>query len=137
MAILKLKNTSFTNRKKSNFNIWCNIDRTVVSTKLPFGKEGFKYFIWYKNDEQKVMPLPITLLKMNPYRRDSDGIKYMILLIKDNQLEEIYNKIWDKISKVIKKGFESEHVCNEKHLKTKIKSYKARVNTNCHNDKMT
>lgn len=56
------------------------------------------------------MPLRITLLKMNPYRRDSNGIKYMILLIKDNQLEEIYNKIWDKISKVIKKGFNSEPV---------------------------
>ena len=102
MAILKLKNRSFTNTKKKNFNIWCNIDRTVVSTKLLFGNEGFKYFIWYKNDDQKVMPLRIILLKMNPYRRDSDGIKYMILLIKDYQLEEIYNKFGIKSARLLK-----------------------------------
>ena len=33
-------------------------------------------------------------------------------LIKDNELLEKYNEIWDKVSKVIKKGFHSEPVYN-------------------------
>ena len=57
-------------------------------------------------------------------------------MIKDNNLLEKYNKIWDKFSKAIKKGFDSEPVYNKKYLKTEIKSYKGEVNTNVHNDKI-
>ena len=32
-------------------------------------------------------------------------------------------KIWDKVSKSIKKGFDSEAVYNKKYLKTKVRSY--------------
>ena len=47
---------------------------------------------------------------MSGYRRDFDETKYMSFLIKDNKLLEKYNEIWDKVSKVIKKGFDSEAV---------------------------
>ena len=73
---------------------------------------------------------------MCTYKRDFDETKYMSLLIKDNQLLEKYDEIWDKVSNVIKKGFDSEHVYNEKYLKSEIKSYETRVSTNFHNDKM-
>ena len=73
---------------------------------------------------------------MCTYKRDFDETKYMSLLIKDNQLLEKYDEIWDKVSNVIKKGFDSEHVYNEKYLKTEIKSYETRVSINFHNDKM-
>ena len=46
---------------------------------------------------------------------------------------EKYHKIWDKVSKVIKKRFDSEPAYNEKHL-TKIKSFDRKVNANFHND---
>ena len=59
-----------------------------------------------------------------------------LLLIKDNELLEKYNEIWDKVSKVIKEGFSSESVYNENYLKTKIKSYEGKVYTNFHNDKI-
>ena len=36
----------------------------------------------------------------------------------------------------IKKGFDSEPVCNEKHLKAKIIFYEGKVNTNVHDDEM-
>ena len=52
----------------------------------------------------------IMLLKRSAYRRDFDEIKYMSFLIKDNELLEKYSQIWDKISTVIKKGFNSEPV---------------------------
>ena len=60
----------------------------------------------------------------------------MSFLIKDNELIEKYNNIWDKVSNAIKKGFDSEPVYNEKYSKTKIKSYEGKVNTNLHNNKM-
>ena len=60
----------------------------------------------------------------------------MSFLIKDNELLEKYNKIWDKVSNRIKKGFDIEPVYNEKYLKTKIKSYESKINTNFHNDEM-
>ena len=49
---------------------------------------------------------------------------------------EKYNEIWDKTSKLIKRGFDSEHVYNQKYLKTKIKSCEGKINANFHNDKM-
>ena len=60
-----------------------------------------------------------------------------MLLIKYNELLEKYNEIWDKVSKVIKKGFDSDPIYNENNLKTKIKSYEGRINKNFHNDKIT
>ena len=50
---------------------------------------------------------------------------------------EKYNEIWNKVSKVIKKGFDSEPVYNNKDLKTKIKSYERKINTNFHDDKVS
>ena len=73
---------------------------------------------------------------MRVYRRDSDETMYMSFLIKDVELLEKYNKIWEKVSNSIKKGFDGEPVCNEKYLKTKIKAYEGKVSTNVHSDKI-
>ena len=47
---------------------------------------------------------------MSAYRRDLDETKYMSFLVKDNQLLEKYNDIWEKVSASIKKEFDSEPV---------------------------
>ena len=60
--------------------------------------------------------------------------KYMSFLIKDDEVLEKYNKISDKGSNSIKKGFDSEPVYNEKYLKTKIKSYENKISTRLHDD---
>ena len=73
---------------------------------------------------------------MSAYRINLDEAKYKSFLIKDNKLLEKYNEISDNISKVVKKGFDSEPVYNEKSLKAKIKSYERKVNINFHNGKM-
>ena len=49
------------------------------------------------------MPLCIMLQKMSPYGRDFERIKYMSFLIKDNELQEKYNDILEKVSNTIKK----------------------------------
>ena len=43
--------------------------------------------------------------------------------IKDDELLEKFNEIWGKLRNNMKKEFNSETVCNEKHLKIKINSY--------------
>ena len=50
----------------------------------------------------------------------------MSFLIKDNELLKTYNEIWEKVSKSIKKEFDSERVYNNKYLKTKVKSIRLR-----------
>ena len=49
---------------------------------------------------------------------------------KYDQLLKEYNKIQDKVSKIIKKGFDSKPVYNAKYRKTKTKSYIGTINTN-------
>ena len=61
------------------------------------------------------------LPKMIAYRGYFDETNHIYFLIKDNELLEKYNEIWDKASKVIQKGFDSESVYNEKYLKSKKK----------------
>ena len=46
----------------------------------------------------------------------------MYFLIKDDDLSEKYNTIWDKVSADIKKEFDSEPIYNKNFLKTKITS---------------
>ena len=90
-----------------------NIGRIVVSNKVLFLKKCFKYFIGYKNDNEKVMPLCTTLPKISAYRRDFEETKYMSFLIEDNKLLGKHNEIWDKVSNNIEKGFDSEPVYNK------------------------
>ena len=73
-----------------------DLNRIVVSNKASFGKKGFKYFINYK-DTKKIRHLCIFLPKMSAFRRDFDEIKYLNFLIKDDELLEKYNEIWEKV----------------------------------------
>ena len=56
-------------------------------------------------------------------------------LIKNDELTEKYNENWNKIAKVIKKGFDSQLVYNNKYIKAKLKSYEVKINTNFNDDK--
>ena len=69
---------------------------------------------------------------MSAYRRNFDETKYLSFLIKDNELPEKYNEVQNSI----KIEFDSEPVYNGKYLKTKIKSYEGKINTNFHTDKI-
>lgn len=51
----------------------------------------------------------------------------MSLLIKNKKLLKNYNENWYKVNNAIKKGFDSEFVCYEKYLRTKMKIYKLSI----------
>ena len=73
---------------------------------------------------------------MSAYRRDFDKTKHMSFLIKDEKLLEKYNEISKKVSNMVKKEFDSKPVYKEKYLKTKIKFYNGKMNTNFHNNEI-
>ena len=71
---------------------------------VSFGKKGLNNLSVTKMIK-KIRPLCIFLPKMNAYRKDFDESKYMSFLMKEDELLEKYNKIWEK---AIKKEFDSE-----------------------------
>ena len=70
--------------------------------------------------------------KISGYAKSFDETKYMSFLMKNIELLEKYNKIWDEVNNSIKKRFDSELVYHEKHLKNKIKAYEGKINTSFH-----
>ena len=66
----------------------------------------------------KIRLLCVFLTKMSAYRKDFDETKYISFLIKDNELLEKFNEIWDKISYASGKEIDSNRVCNKKYLRT-------------------
>ena len=75
---------------------------------------------------QKWLNIEKTLMKLNIY----------IFLIKDDELLEQYNEIWEKLKNSLKKELGSNPIYNEKYLKAKIKSYNGKINANFHNNKI-
>ena len=66
------------------------------------------------------------------YVKCFDCNKTTSLKVSDNKLLKKYTKIWEKISKLMNVEFDSEPVYggNDKCIKTKIKLYGDKVNTN-------
>ena len=79
-----------------------DINKIVVSNKVSFGKKRFKHFIGYKN-ATRIKPLCIFFPKMSACRKDFDETKYRSFLIKDDELLEKYNEIWEKVKNSLKK----------------------------------
>ena len=77
---------------------------------------------------------------MTGYVRKFNENSTMSFRVKDKQLLKNYNKIWEKVEKLMKIDFESKPVYGDddgdKYIKTKIKTYETSIVTNFHNKKM-
>ena len=105
-----------------------DLDRIVVSYKLKHNDEGFKHFIGYL-ENGIVKPLCIILPQTSGYiKYFENGSKSMSFLIKDNEVWEKYQHIWDVIKLGIK--FHSEPVYEYKYLKTKVREFNGEIKTN-------
>ena len=122
-----------------------NVNKILVSKKEPYGtKNALKYFIGY-NDNDVIRPLCLRLPQMTGYARKFDGNITMSFRVNNNnnnnnkQILKNYDKIWDKIEKLMSIDFKSESVYgndDEKYIKTKMKIYAGSVITNFHNKKV-
>ena len=106
-----------------------NVDQIVVYDKFKHNNEGFKYFIGYQEGEI-VKPLCIILPQMSGYiKYFENGGKNMSFLIKDDEVWEKYENIWD----VIKNKLEiklSEPIYGQKYLKNKVREFDGVIKSN-------
>ena len=69
-----------------------NINKIVVSKKLPFTKQDFRYFNGYK-DDRKIRPLCISFPKLSAHQIDFDETQCMYFLIKEENVFDKYMEI--------------------------------------------
>ena len=107
-----------------------NVDQIVVSNKFKHNNEGFKCFIDYL-EGGIVKPLCIILSQMSRYiKYFENGSNNMSFFIKDNEVWEKYDKIWDEIKNKLGIKFHSEPVYEYKYLKTKEREFDGVIKTN-------
>ena len=101
-------------------------------------KSSSKYFIGYNNDDV-IRPLCIKLPQMTGYLKCLDSNKTISFKAIDNKLLKKYTKIWENVSSLMNIEFDSEPIYgdNDKYIKTKMKIYGNKVNTNFHSKKNT
>ena len=127
----KINKSSFYKNKKLFSLNDIDVNKILVSKKESYGtKNSLKYFIGY-NDGDVIRPLCTLLPQMIDYVKHFDS-KLIITKVSDNKLLKKYNKIWERVGNLFNIEFDSEPVYGDvdKYIKTKIKMYEDRVNTN-------
>ena len=101
-----------------------------MSDKFKHNDDGFKYFIGYKEGEI-VKPLCIILPQMSGYIKyfENKGKNMSFMVKNDNVLDE-YNEIWDKIKEKLNIKFHSMPVYDETYIKAKVRKFDGVIKTN-------
>ena len=124
---IRVNEKKFHKSKKPIDLMSVNVDQIVISDKFKHNNEGFKYFIGYQEGEI-VKPLCIILPQMSAYIKYFEyGGKNMSFLIKDDEVEERYEQIWDLIKNKLGIRFHSLPVYDKKCLKTKVREYNGMI----------
>ena len=127
---IKVNNKEFHKSKQAIDLDSVAIDKIVVSDKFKHSEEGYKYFIGYQEDEI-VKPLCIILPQMNGYiKYFENGGKNMSFLIKNSEVWEKYEEIWDVIKNKLSIKFHSEPIYENKYLKAKVREFDGDIKTN-------
>ena len=138
---LKFENTRLNKKEfhksKQPINLdLVNVDQIVVSDKFKHSDDGFKYFIGYKEGEI-VKPLCIILPQMSGYiKYFENGGKNMSFMVKDDNVLDKYNKIWDKIKEKLNIKFHSMPVYDETYIKAKVREFDDKIKTNIFGDRV-
>ena len=139
MTTKKSKKVTFTIKNKKVFKTDdIDVNKILVSEKESYSKNNsLKYFIGY-NDNDVIRPLCLKLPQMTGYAKKFNENTTMSFKANNKQLLKNYNKIWEKVEKLLRIDFESKPVYgdDDKYIKTKIKIYAGSMITNFHNKKM-
>ena len=112
-----------------------NVDQKVVCDKFKHD-DGFNYFIGYK-EGKIVKPLFITSPQMPGYLKYfENGGKNMSFVIKDDDVLDKYNEIWDKIKETLRIKFHSTPVYYEKYIKAKVRGFNGVIKINVLGDEV-
>ena len=106
-----------------------SVDQIVVSDRFKHSDEDFKYITGYPEDEI-VKPLCIILPQMSGYiKYFENGGKNSSFLIKDDNVLNKYNKIWNVIKNKLNIKFHSKPVYDQKYLKVKVREFNGMIKT--------
>ena len=107
-----------------------NVNQIVVSDKFKHSDEGFKYFIGYQ-DNEIVKPLSIILPQMSGYIKYlKNGGKNMSFFVRDHNVFNKYNEIWDNIKKKLNIKFHIQPIYDQKYLKVKVREFDGVIKIN-------
>ena len=107
-----------------------DLHQIVFSYKFKYNGEGLKHFIGYLEGEI-VKPLCTIFPHMSGYiKYFENGGKIMSFFIKDDEVWDKYNKIWDVIKDKLGIKFHSETVSEYKYLKAKVREFDDVIKTN-------
>ena len=127
---IKLNKKEFHKYKEPIGLLSVDVNQIVVSKKLKHNNEGFKYFIGYQ-EGGIVKPLRIILPQMSGYiKYFENGSKNMSFFIKDNEVWEEHQHIWDVIKDKLGVKFHSELAYENKYLKAKVREFDGMIKTN-------
>ena len=127
---IRLNKEEFLKSKEPIDLMSVNVDQIVVSDKFKHSDEGFKYFIGYQEGEI-VKPLCIILPQMSGYiKYFENGGKNMSFLIKDDEVWEKYEQIWDVIKNKLSIKFHSKPIYDQKYLKANVREFDGLIKTN-------
>ena len=121
LTILGLIKKEFHKSKQSIDLNLVNVDQILISDKFRHSDDSFKYVINYKEDEI-VKPLCIILPQMSHIKYFEKGGK-IISLIKDDDVWDKYNELWNKTEKTLNLKFHSMLVYDEKYIKAKLREF--------------
>ena len=126
---IKLNKKEFYKSKELLDLLSVDVDQIVVSNKFKYNNEGFNYFIGYQEGET-VKPLCILPQVSEYIKHFENGGKSMSFLIKDSELWEEYDRIWDVIKDKLGIKFHSKPVYEYKYLKAKLINFNGVIKTN-------
>ena len=101
-------------------------NKIIVSSKFPFSKQDFKYFINYKGFE-KTRTLSIFRLQTIIYKRNFDENKSICVLIKEEKKFIRDMGILENVSNMIRNKFNSEVIYSKKHLKAETIKHRMKL----------
>ena len=82
-------------------------------------------------DGKIVKPLCIILLQLRGYIKNfENGGKNLSFMVKNDDVLDKYNEIWDKIKEKINIKFHSDPVYDEKYIKAKAREFDGLIKTN-------
>ena len=117
-----IKKSDFYNKNKKIFNIDdIDVNKILVSKKEPYGKNNsLIYFIGY-NDNDVIRPLRLRLSQTTGCFKKFNENATMSFRVNNKQLLKNYNKIWEKVEKLMRIDFESKPVYGDdnKYIKQK------------------
>ena len=90
---LKFEKHNLYSYKTAIFFKKIDIEKVLISNKISFGEENYKYFTGYLYKDHKVKPLHLMLPRASAYvKRDDGRTKWMYLLIEDKVSIDIKNE---------------------------------------------